>query len=108
MLHDIHITYTIEVKFKEVAMGRQYQQKSQGNIPITVTLPESMVKDLHLYISKRQISKFVAKMVEKGLELEKEKLAREFREASLDEERAAEIELWDTLSGEGLSETNSY
>ncbi|MDP1880033.1 MAG: hypothetical protein Q8K60_03730 [Parachlamydiaceae bacterium] len=78
------------------------------NIPITITLPESIVKDLHLYISRGQISKFVAQMVEKGLETEKQKLAREFKEANQDVERNAEIEIWDTLSGEGLNEKNSY
>lgn len=78
------------------------------NIPITLTLPESIVKDLHLYISRRQISKFVAKLVAKGLEIEKQKLAREFREASEDVERKKEIELWDTLIEDGLDEANSY
>ena len=66
------------------------------NVPITLTLPEDLVKDLHLYISRRQISKFVAQMVAKGLETEKQKLAREFKEASEDSERNAEIEVWDT------------
>jgi len=78
------------------------------NIPITLTLPESLVKDLHLYISRRQISKFVSQMVEKGLESKKEQLARDFREASEDIERNVEIELWDTTSGDGLNETNDY
>jgi hypothetical protein len=77
-------------------------------IPITLSLPENIVKDLHLYVSRRQISKFVAQMVEEGLKNEKEKLARDFREASQDKERNAEIELWDTLSDEGLDETNDY
>lgn len=78
------------------------------NIPITLTLPEDIIKDLHLYISKRQISKFVAEMLEKALDLKKKQLAREFQEASQDPERKSEIELWDTLSGDGLNETNTY
>jgi hypothetical protein len=82
--------------------------RDMKNVPITLTLPEGLVKDLHLYISKRQISKFVAEMVKKGLENEKQKLAREFQEASNDSERNAEIEIWDTLNGDGLDETNSY
>ena len=40
-------------------------------IPITLNLPENLVKDLHLYVSRRQISKFVAETVEKGLETKK-------------------------------------
>lgn len=78
------------------------------NVPMTLALPEDLVKDLHLYISRRQISKFVAQMVAKGLEIEKQKLAREFQEASKDPERKAEIELWDTAIGDGINETNSY
>ncbi len=77
-------------------------------VPITLSLPEHLVKDLHLYVSRRQISKFVAQMVENGLKSEKERLAREFREAAEDKERNTEIELWDTLSNEGLDEKNSY
>lgn len=78
------------------------------NVPITLTLPENIVRDLHLYISRRGISKFVAKMVKEGLETKKQKMAREFREALQDEKRNAEIELWDSLSDEGLGEENEY
>jgi hypothetical protein len=78
------------------------------NIPITLTLPENLVKDLHQYISRRQISKFVAKMVAKGLETEKQRFAREFQEANQDAERNHEIDIWDTLNGEGLDEKNTY
>lgn len=78
------------------------------NIPITLTLPEDLVKDLHLYISNRQISKFVAQMVEQGLKIKKELLAREFQEASQDIERNTEIEQWDAIIGDGLNETNDY
>ncbi len=78
------------------------------HVPITLTLPEHLVRDLHLYISRRQISKFVSQIVEKGLETEKLKLAREFQEASQDVERNTEIETWDTLSGDGLNEENPY
>lgn len=79
-----------------------------SNIPITLTLPEDLIKDLHHYIAKRQISKFVAQLVAEGLEAEKNKLAREFQEASQDAERNAELEIWDTLSTDGLNETNKY
>ena len=78
------------------------------NVPITLTLPESVVRDLHLYITRRQISKFVTQQVEKGLESKKKMLAMEFREASQDAERNTEIELWDTTIEDGLNETNDY
>ncbi len=41
---------------------------------------------------------FVTQMGEKGLETEKQKLAREFREANQDSERNAEIEIWNTIN----------
>jgi len=83
------------------------ERSNMSNIPITLMLPESLVKDLRLYVSERQISKFVAQVVEKGLETKKQQLAREFREASLDVERNAEIKLWDNLMGDdGLDKTN--
>lgn len=78
------------------------------NKPITLTLPEETLRSLHLYVPHRQRSSFVARLVERGLAKRKEKLAREFREAANDQERNREIELWDTLNGEGLDETNAY
>lgn len=78
------------------------------NVPITLTLPEDVVRDLHLYISKRQISKFVSQLVKKGLETKKDRLAREIREAVLDNERNQEIKMFDGLINEGLDEDNAY
>jgi len=46
----------------------------------------------------------MAQMVEEGLKIKKEKLAQEFREADQDMERNAEIELWDTIIGDGLED----
>lgn len=83
-------------------------EANMKNLPITLSLPEDIIKDLHLYISKRQISRFVAEMLEKALENKKRLLAREFQEASQDSERNAEIDLWDATSGDGLDETNAY
>lgn len=78
------------------------------NQPITLSLPEDIIKDLHLYVSRRRFSKFIAPLVAKGLETEKQKLARELEEASKDADRNTEIALWDTFSGDGLNEANTY
>jgi hypothetical protein len=77
-------------------------------LPITLTLPEHLIKDLHLYISERQISRFVAEQVEKGLKEKKELLARAYKEAAEDEEMNKESELWDRCIGDGLDESNRY
>lgn len=77
-------------------------------IPITITLPENLVRDLHLYTSQRGISKFVSTLIQKGLEEKKHILAQEFREAALDKERNEEIDEWDTCIGDGLDGSNGY
>lgn len=59
------------------------------------------MKDLHLYISKRKISKLVTQAAS-GLVTEKQKLIKEFQEANEDRERNEEMELWDLLSNDGL------
>ena len=78
------------------------------NIPITLTMPEDLVRDLHLYIAKRKVSKFITELVYKQIEVEKQKIAQEFREASQDVERNKELEIWDTVIGDGLDATNDY
>jgi hypothetical protein len=77
-------------------------------LPITLTLPENLIKDLHFYLSSRQISRFVAEQVEKGLQEKKDLLARAYKEAAEDEEMNKEIELWDQCIGDGLDESNEY
>lgn len=78
------------------------------NLPITLSLPEEVIRDLHLYIPPRQISKFVANMLAKAIEEKKKLLTHAFREAAQDSERNMEIQLWDTLIRDGLDETNAY
>lgn len=77
-------------------------------IPITITLPESLIRDLHLYIPERGISGFVSGLVEKGLEEKKYSVAQQYREAAADEERNREAAEWDVCIGDGLDETNEY
>ena len=77
-------------------------------LPITLTLPENLIKDLHVYLSKRQISRFVEKQVEKGLQEKKDLLAKAYQEAAQDEEMNKEIEIWDICIRDGLDESNEY
>ncbi len=46
-------------------------------------------------------------MEKEGLESKKEQLAGEFKEASQDTERNAEIELWDNLIGDEIWEISN-
>lgn len=77
-------------------------------VPITITLPENLIKDLHLYIPERGISGFVSNLVQKGLEEKKYNVAKQYREAAADEERNKEAAEWDVCIGDGLDETNDY
>ena len=77
-------------------------------IPITLSFPEQIVKDLHAYIPRRQLSMFVYETVQRELELKKQEMAQAFREAAMDEDLNAEFELWDPCVGDGLDETNEY
>lgn len=77
-------------------------------VPITITMPENLIRDLHLYVSQRGISSFVSGLVRQGLEEKKQLLAKEFEEASKDEERNAELSEWDSLSGDGLNDQNDH
>lgn len=77
-------------------------------VPITITLPENLVRDLHLYISQRGISSYISSLVRQGLEEKKQVLAQEFKEAALDDERNAEIAEWDACIGDGLNDSNDY
>ena len=77
-------------------------------LPITLTLPEDLVRDLHFYLSKGQISRFVAEQVEKGLQEKKDLLAQAYKEAAEDEELNRENELWNKCLGDGLDESNDY
>lgn len=77
-------------------------------VPITITLPEDLIRDLHSYIPRRQLSSFISKAVFERLEHKKESMASAFREAATDEELNQEFDVWDTCIGDGLDETNDY
>lgn len=77
-------------------------------VPITITLPENLIRDLHSYIPRGQLSRFISQAVFDELEHKKEKMARAFREAAADEDLNEEFEIWDTCIGDGLDETNDY
>lgn len=77
-------------------------------VPITITLPETLIRDLHLYIPERGISGYVSDLVQKGIEEKKYSIAQEYREAANDEERNNEAAEWDACLGDGLNGTNEY
>ncbi len=83
---------------------RQLDKKTH----ISITLTESLIRDMRTYVPQRQVSKFIQEIVQKEIDHKKEMWAQAYREAAQDEERNAEIALWDNLIGDGLDETNEY
>lgn len=79
-----------------------------SNIPITITLPEELVRGLHLHIPKRQVSKFIADLISQKLDQEKRAMIADILDANKDKERNQELAKWDEFVGEGLDETNEY
>lgn len=77
-------------------------------IPITITLPEDVIRDMRSYISQRKISQFISELVKKEIANKKKALIKEFQEAAKDEEMNAEFEIWDSCIGDGLDEANDY
>jgi len=84
------------------------QGEYMRKVPITITLPENLIRDLHSYIPGRGISGFVSILIQKGLEEKKCSVAKQYREAAADEERNKEAAEWDIFIGDGLDETNEY
>lgn len=83
-------------------------QKQDRKTHISITLTESLIRDLRTYVPQRQVSKFIQESVQKEIDHKKEMLAKAYQEAAQDEERNTEIALWDNLIGDGLDETNNY
>jgi len=77
-------------------------------VPLTITLPENVVRDMRSYVSQRQISNFISELVQQEISKKKEILAKAFEELAKDEHANEEAKLWDTTIGDGLDETNEY
>ena len=75
---------------------------------ITLSLPQEMITDLHIYVKKRGISRFVEEAILDRLKSEKLSLEQQYREAALDEERNKTFEDWDGMVGDGLNEKNDW
>lgn len=66
--------------------------KVMKNLPITLSIPEDVLGDLHLYIVPRKISEFVTECVSEGIKAKKERLSNDFRKASTNSLRTMEMQ----------------
>ena len=77
-------------------------------LPMSIFLPEDLVRDLRSYVPKRKISEFIARSIEEKLKTKKAQMAKDLITASSDNMRIKECESWDTLLEDGLNEENQY
>lgn len=65
------------------------------NLPITLTFPEKFIKDLHSYVPKRHLSRFIYEIVQKELDHKREyEMAQAFKEAAQDENLNKDSKEW--------------
>jgi metal-responsive CopG/Arc/MetJ family transcriptional regulator len=82
------------------------QQKTHQNI--TISLPQKIVKDLHLFVKKRGISKFIEEAVTEKLEAKKSIKEQQYIDAANDQERNQIFQEWDALASDGINEQNEW
>ena len=70
------------------------------NIPITLCIPEDILRDLYTYVSARKRSKYVAELLSNSLKIKKEQMSKDFKSSSRDISRNGEINLWNELQGD--------
>ena len=83
-------------------------QKFQKQQNITISLPQRIVKELHLFVKKRGISKFIEEAVTEKLEAKKSMKEQGYIDAAKDETRNAIFEEWESLASDGLHDKNEW
>ncbi|MBS0655467.1 MAG: hypothetical protein JSR46_06810 [Verrucomicrobia bacterium] len=85
---------------------RQSRRVKHSNI--TLSLSQELIAELHHFVKKRGISKFVEEAVTEKLQLKKSSIEEQYIEAAKDEERNKVFAEWEALSGDGLDEQNDW
>ena len=75
---------------------------------MTISMPVTLCKELHIFVKKRGISSFIAKAVAKELKKRKLSLEAQYRLAASDDQLNRECAEWDGTAGDGLDETNKW
>lgn len=85
----------------EISMLRQHRN-------MTLSLPDDVIQELHLFVKKRGISRFVEEAIVEKLKAQKLSLEQQYKEAAQDEERNQIFAEWEQMSGDGLNEQNTW
>jgi metal-responsive CopG/Arc/MetJ family transcriptional regulator len=83
-------------------------QRESRNHNISLSLPQELIAELHVFAQKRGISRFVEEAIIEKLESKKSSREQQYMNAARDQERNREFADWDTLAGDGLDEQNSW
>jgi phage-related protein len=75
---------------------------------ITLSLSKSVIEELHLFVKKRGISRFVEEAVSEKLRQKKTNIEQEYIEAGQDVERNKFFSEWEQMAGDGLNEQNDW
>lgn len=70
----------------------------------TFSLPLDISQDLHAYVKRREMSRFVSDAIKKELEAKKEELRQAYLMANNDEGQMVAITEWESTLGDGRDE----
>lgn len=88
-------------------MGKEHSKHSVHQ-NITLSLSKDLISELHLFLPKGSISRFVEEAIKERLVSTKSFLEQQYREAAQDQSRNREFEKWERFSGDGLNEQNDW
>lgn len=75
---------------------------------ITVSLPQELIAELHVFVQKRGISRFVEEAIIEKMECKKSALEQQYIDAAKDVERNRAFADWETLANDGLDAQNDW
>ncbi len=70
----------------------------------TFSLPIDLSKELHAYVKRREMSRFVSEAIRKELEAKKEELRRAYLLANEDEGQLETASEWEGTIGDGIGD----
>ena len=79
-------------------------RKQSKTINQTFSLPVDVSQELHAYVKRREMSRFVAEAIRKELEAKKEELRQAYQMANEDEGQLEATTEWESTLGDGTDE----
>ncbi|NGX54448.1 MAG: hypothetical protein KR126chlam2_00059 [Chlamydiae bacterium] len=80
-------------------------RKSQAKtVNQTFSIPLEVVEDLHVYIKRREMSRFVSEAIKKELESKKEELKQAYIAMAKDKDQDKVAKEWEGTLADGLDE----